>query len=30
MLDLNAKVNSDVDDPALVARGWLIGQGLLT
>lgn len=30
MLDLNAKVDSDGDDPALVARDWLIGQGLLT
>jgi osmoprotectant transport system substrate-binding protein len=30
MLDLNAKVDSDGDDPALVARDWLIEQGLLT
>jgi osmoprotectant transport system substrate-binding protein len=30
MLELNAKVDSDGDDPALVARDWLIGQGLLT
>lgn len=30
MLGLNAKVDSDGDDPALVARDWLIEQGLLT
>jgi osmoprotectant transport system substrate-binding protein len=30
MLNLNAKVDSDGDDPALVARDWLIAQGLLT
>lgn len=30
MLELNAKVDSDGDDPALVARDWLIQQGLLT
>lgn len=30
MLTLNAKVDSDGEDPALVARDWLIEQGLLT
>ena len=30
MLTLNAKVDSDGEDPALVARSWLIAQGLLT
>lgn len=30
MLTLNAKVDSDGDDPALVAREWLINEGLLT
>ncbi|MGV9796895.1 glycine betaine ABC transporter substrate-binding protein [Mycobacterium sp. NPDC003449] len=30
MLTLNAKVDSDGDDPAIVAREWLIEQGLLT
>ena len=30
MLELNAKVDNDGEDPALVARDWLIGQGLLT
>jgi osmoprotectant transport system substrate-binding protein len=30
MLELNAKVDNDGQDPALVARDWLIGQGLLT
>jgi osmoprotectant transport system substrate-binding protein len=30
MLGLNAKVDNAGDDPALVARDWLIGQGLLT
>jgi osmoprotectant transport system substrate-binding protein len=30
MMTLNAKVDSEGDDPALVARDWLIQQGLLT
>jgi osmoprotectant transport system substrate-binding protein len=30
MLMLNAKVDNDGDDPAIVARDWLIEQGLLT
>jgi osmoprotectant transport system substrate-binding protein len=30
MLELNAKVDSDGDDPALVARDWLIQTGLLS
>ena len=30
MLDLNAKVDTEGDDPALVARDWLIKEGLLT
>ncbi|MBJ7384947.1 MAG: glycine betaine ABC transporter substrate-binding protein [Mycolicibacterium sp.] len=30
MLSLNAKVDNDGEDPALVARDWLIEQGLLT
>lgn len=30
MMMLNAKVDSDGDDPAIVAREWLIEQGLLT
>lgn len=30
MMTLNAKVDSDGDDPAIVARDWLIEQGLLT
>ena len=30
MLTLNAKVDTDGEDPALVARSWLIAQGLLT
>lgn len=30
MLSLNAKVDSDGDDPALVARDWLIDEGLLS
>ncbi len=30
MLGLNAKVDNDGDDPAIVARDWLIAQGLLT
>jgi osmoprotectant transport system substrate-binding protein len=30
MLALNAKVDNDGDDPALVAREWLIDEGLLT
>ncbi|MFZ0832550.1 MAG: glycine betaine ABC transporter substrate-binding protein [Mycobacterium sp.] len=30
MLGLNAKVDTDGDDPAIVARDWLIQQGLLT
>jgi osmoprotectant transport system substrate-binding protein len=30
MLALNAKVDNDGDDPAIVARDWLIQQGLLT
>ena len=30
MLALNAKVDDDGDDPALVAREWLIDEGLLT
>lgn len=29
MLALNAKVDNDGDDPAIVARDWLIDQGLL-
>jgi osmoprotectant transport system substrate-binding protein len=30
MLALNAKVDNDGEDPALVARSWLIKEGLLT
>jgi osmoprotectant transport system substrate-binding protein len=30
MMALNAKVDTDGDDPALVARDWLFQQGLLT
>jgi len=30
MMALNAKVDNDGDDPAIVARDWLIEQGLLT
>jgi osmoprotectant transport system substrate-binding protein len=30
MLALNAKVDTDGEDPALVARAWLIDQGLLS
>ncbi|MCW2685997.1 MAG: glycine/betaine transporter substrate-binding protein [Mycobacterium sp.] len=30
MLKLNAKVDNDGEDPALVARAWLIAQGLLS
>lgn len=30
MMMLNAKVDSDGDDPAIVAREWLIAEGLLT
>lgn len=30
MLELNAKVDNDGDDPALVARDWLIEQGLVS
>jgi osmoprotectant transport system substrate-binding protein len=30
MLKLNAKVDNDGDDPALVARDWLISEGLLS
>jgi osmoprotectant transport system substrate-binding protein len=30
MLTLNAKVDNDGEDPALVARSWLIKEGLLT
>ncbi|OLO98735.1 glycine/betaine ABC transporter substrate-binding protein [Mycolicibacterium porcinum] len=30
MMTLNAKVDSDGDDPAIVARDWLISEGLLT
>ena len=30
MLKLNAKVDNDGEDPALVARQWLIEEGLLT
>lgn len=30
MLALNAKVDNDGDDPALVARNWLIEQGLVS
>nr|WP_193561322.1 glycine betaine ABC transporter substrate-binding protein [Mycolicibacterium hodleri] len=30
MLTLNAKVDNDGDDPALVARDWLVQEGLLT
>ncbi|MED5815310.1 glycine betaine ABC transporter substrate-binding protein [Mycolicibacterium sp. 050232] len=30
MMTLNAKVDSDGDDPAIVAREWLISEGLLT
>jgi osmoprotectant transport system substrate-binding protein len=30
MMTLNSKVDTDGDDPALVARDWLIQQGLLT
>jgi osmoprotectant transport system substrate-binding protein len=30
MLDLNAKVDTDGQDPAIVARDWLVKEGLLT
>ncbi|OFB40649.1 glycine/betaine ABC transporter substrate-binding protein [Mycolicibacterium sp. (ex Dasyatis americana)] len=30
MMTLNAKVDSDGEDPAIVARDWLISEGLLT
>ena len=30
MLDLNAKVDTEGDDPAIVARAWLVKEGLLT
>ncbi len=30
MLDLNAKVDTNGQDPAIVARDWLIKEGLLT
>jgi osmoprotectant transport system substrate-binding protein len=30
MMMLNAKVDSDGDDPAIVARDWLVSEGLLT
>jgi osmoprotectant transport system substrate-binding protein len=30
MLTLNAKVDNDGEDPALVARQWLIDQGLVS
>jgi osmoprotectant transport system substrate-binding protein len=30
MLDLNAKVDTDGADPAIVARDWLVKEGLLT
>ncbi|SHY29859.1 putative ABC transporter [Mycobacteroides abscessus subsp. abscessus] len=30
MLALNARVDSDGEDPAIVARDWLIDQGLLS
>ncbi len=30
MLELNAKVDNDGDDPALVARDWLIAEGLVS
>ena len=30
MLDLNAKVDTDGQDPAIVARDWLLKEGLLT
>ena len=30
MLELNAKVDTDGQDPAIVARDWLIKEGLLT
>jgi osmoprotectant transport system substrate-binding protein len=30
MLALNAKVDTDGEDPALVGRAWLIDQGLLS
>ncbi len=30
MLDLNAKVDTEGDDPAIVARDWLVKEGLLT
>ncbi|RDH79415.1 glycine/betaine ABC transporter substrate-binding protein [Mycolicibacterium moriokaense] len=30
MLELNAKVDTDGDDPAIVARDWLIKEGLLS
>ena len=29
MLDLNAKVDTDGEDPAIVARDWLVDEGLL-
>lgn len=30
MLELNAKVDTDGEDPAIVAREWLVKEGLLT
>lgn len=30
MLSLNSKIDVDGEEPAIVARDWLIGQGLLT
>jgi osmoprotectant transport system substrate-binding protein len=30
MLELNAKVDTDGADPAIVARDWLVKEGLLT
>lgn len=30
MLELNAKVDTEGDDPAIVARDWLVKEGLLT
>lgn len=30
MLDLNAKVDTGGEDPAIVARDWLIEEGLLS
>ena len=30
MLDLNARVDTGGEDPAIVARDWLVKEGLLT